>query len=450
MKRFNPEKELKRSKRKYTKKHLVFSLLGLIGLTILGISFAYYDVNYSSIVVNGNVKAPINITVMQGEEEVSKFPATGSEYEYSRVECVNGTTGTWDAINRKLNLNFAGNDDCTVYFIVMTPLQRCLNDYANKGITPTDDSYFTYTTTKNEVTITNVADNAPRDVVIPCEINDNPVITLADHSAAGFHSPPYFHSFVLPETLEEIGNEVFSANDLNSINIPSSLHTIGNYAFYQSGVTFNELNLENVTYIGGGAFMNIIIDSLVLGDGLTTIFQSTFINSGISKVEFGSIGLEYEGTYDSNLNAFSGNNLGHLIIPEGWTTVPAYLFDEAGVTSVSLPDSLQSIGDFAFENHRITSLEIPGTVNEIGNYAFGSGSTISNLVINDGVEILGNSALGSVSDPVVDIPSSVTHYKNAIGASSGVVINFHGKSGPSDFVAFNDEHLNYATVNFLG
>ncbi len=121
MKKFNPEKELKKSKRKYTKKHLVFSLLGLIGLTILGISFAYYDVNYTSVVVNGDVKAPINLTVMQGEEEVSEFPAKSSGYGFERLSCVNGTTGNWNASTWTLNLNFTSNDDCVAYFADMNP-----------------------------------------------------------------------------------------------------------------------------------------------------------------------------------------------------------------------------------------------------------------------------------------------------------------------------------------
>ncbi len=119
MRKFNAEKELKKSRRKYTKKHLVFSLLGLIGLTILGISFAYYDVNESSIVINGDVKAPINITVMKGEEQVTNFPTSAEGYEFDRVECINSTTYTWDEANWQVNFNFTGNDDCVVYFRVL-------------------------------------------------------------------------------------------------------------------------------------------------------------------------------------------------------------------------------------------------------------------------------------------------------------------------------------------
>ncbi len=121
MKRFNPEKELKKSKRKYTKKHLVFSLLGLIGLTILGISFAYYSVDDSSVVVNGDVNAPINLALMIDGVEVDNFPAKGSGYGFERVTCVNGTTGIWNASAWTLSLDFTSNDDCIVYFADMNP-----------------------------------------------------------------------------------------------------------------------------------------------------------------------------------------------------------------------------------------------------------------------------------------------------------------------------------------
>ncbi len=116
MKRFNPEKELKKQNKKYTKKHLVFSLLGLICFTILGISFAYYEVSGSSLVIDTSVDAPIKLVVYLEGEEVSDFPSKSSGFGFDSMNCVNGSNGFWNEDTWKLTIDFFSNDVCSVYF----------------------------------------------------------------------------------------------------------------------------------------------------------------------------------------------------------------------------------------------------------------------------------------------------------------------------------------------
>ncbi len=456
MKRFNADKEFNKSKRKYTKKHLVFSLLGLITLTVLGISFAYFQINDNSVVINSVVDAPINLKIMAGGVEVDDFPEASSDLEYDKTVCTNGSSATWDDSTRDLSISFNGNDDCTAYFIVLTPLLRCLNDYEDRGLTPTEDTHFAYTTTNGNIKITNYKTSGPKDVIIPCEINDNPV-TIIDNNA--FYNKS-LTSAVLPQTLVTIQNSTsssygsFSHNQLTSIDIPGSVDTIGAYAFqynqltsltisegvatindkafennlltevsfpntitYLSGFGRNELTSvtipDSVLTIGSGAFgINYNLAYLDIGENVITIgneaFYATLVNNDLtipSSVE--SIGT----------NAFYNSLRGHLTISEGITHIDAAAFSGTYMTGVTLPSTLVSIGNYAFGVEgvqpgytwgTIGEVVIPDSVTSIGEGAF-AGAGVTSLTIGSGVTAIPDYAfnINKLTGEVI-VPSGVT------------------------------------------
>ena len=126
LKPFNPDKELKKANRKYTKKQLITMLLVMIVMVTIGTSYALFSIQpeYHTFVKSqvgefstGDIK--LFVTVL-GEKR-DEFPAKDSGYVYDKVTCKNGGTGTWDNNNWQIKLTVAGPDECTINFVEYVP-----------------------------------------------------------------------------------------------------------------------------------------------------------------------------------------------------------------------------------------------------------------------------------------------------------------------------------------
>lgn len=121
LKQFNPNKELKKLDRKYTKKHLIISLIVLVLLISIGSSYAIFSIQteYHTL-IKGTVgefsTGDILLSVLVEGEKQDNFPAKGSGYTFESVTCEKGTTGTWDTTNWGLKITFIKPDKCTVNF----------------------------------------------------------------------------------------------------------------------------------------------------------------------------------------------------------------------------------------------------------------------------------------------------------------------------------------------
>jgi len=225
-----------------------------------------------------------------------------------------------------------------------------------------------------------------------------------------------------------IGDYAFANNELTSVEIPASVESIGNNAFYQNSdattklesVTFetetvaqSQLNKNNkyslsrmgstvtkltsqksaLRSIGNNAFRNNAIKSLTLPDGLETIGSYAFHNNEIE----GQLVLPSTLTSLGD-NAFRGNEIsGELVIPNGLTTINGYVFYDNSISKLTIPSTVTEIGDSAFVNNAITELIIPKTVTSLGYGAF-SANPIETLSIEKCTtsSCRGNSSSGSI------------------------------------------------------
>lgn len=201
------------------------------------------------------------------------------------------------------------------------------------------------------------------------------------------------------ETIEEAAFESFEA--LETINIPSSVTSIGAYAFYgctslASALTIpdaiTELPTEvfrnctsltsvtlpaQMTSIGQGAFNNCRLESITIPEGLTEIAPYTFYYNRFESVE----------------------------IPEGVTTIGEGAFRAClNLETVTLPSTLETIGEEAFVgDNKIGALTIPANVT-LGTKAFYFSKHLTDLNLGEGV-VVGNEAfencyaLGTLSIP---------------------------------------------------
>ncbi len=119
--------------------------------------------------------------------------------------------------------------------------------------------------------------------------------------------------------VENISASAFSSKQLTSIQLPSTLITVGSNAF-SSNLLSSAVVPEGVTLIGDYAFAYNQLDSLTIPNTITTI----------------------------SYGAFSNNQLSSLSLPSTLTAIDGRAFYANKLTSVNVPDSLATIDPSAF------------------------------------------------------------------------------------------------------
>ena len=194
------------------------------------------------------------------------------------------------------------------------PVTVTAKQHIGVALVPASEACFDYTTTNNEVTITDYYDyedannsnpECPRDVVIPSTLGGNPVKVLDEWS----FWDRMITSAVIPSGITTIGDHAFAENQLTSIEIPDSVTSIGDAAF---GI-------------------NLLTD-VTISQNITRIGKSTF----------------------------SANLLTSVEIPSGVTSIDMYAFQDNRLTSITIPSSVTSIGNYAFTDNLLTSVCIKG------------------------------------------------------------------------------------------
>lgn len=199
----------------------------------------------------------------------------------------------------------------------------------------------------------------------------------------------------LPDSLESIGKRGFYLNDFESIEIPSGVTSIGDEAFAQchdlKHFTFADAPLSTLT-IGEEAFYACqAMEEIDFHGRVASIGASAFILCA---------------------------NLKTVTLHEGLLSIGAQLFERTAtgmnLTEIELPDSLVSIGEAAFRNSGLTEITIPGNVTEIGDEAFAKCTSLKDAVFLDGVQTVGAYMFdGCTALERVELPESVVQIQGA-------------------------------------
>jgi uncharacterized repeat protein (TIGR02543 family) len=181
--------------------------------------------------------------------------------------------------------------------------------------------------------------------------------------------------------LTKISQHAFQDSGLTSIELPSTVNNVGNYAFY---------NCSNLT-------------SAKLPANLSTVGLELFY--GCSNLQY--LEIPFKGEYSENSPTYLGYYFGHET-PDEITDVPETL----ATVKVLSPTGYTTIGSGAFKNlNNITTVIIPNTITSIGDSAFYNCSNLSSVTIPSSLQIIGDDVFYNAKFSSIDLPFSV----NTIG-----------------------------------
>lgn len=279
---------------------------------------------------------------------------------------------------------------------------------------------------------------------------------------------------LLPDTLTTIGQNTFrDLSVLEECNIPKSVTSIGNWAFYGcTSLSFDELSPPNLTSLGQNAFYGVsikkmdisgltslpsassttqnfgkkdVLEEVVLGEGLTSIPEASFYGyTALSSINLENISTINKHAFQScsnlaievNMPKLTGTltygtfgnsgitkvvSLGSIDSIIGNTSSNAAFVNCKSLTSVILPDTLTYIGDYIFYNcTELTECAIPDNVTSIGPYAFSNCKKITSINLPTGVKSIGKWAFQHTGITSIKIPEGVTRIEAGIcsGCSS--------------------------------
>ena len=146
------------------------------------------------------------------------------------------------------------------------------------------------------------------------------------------------------------------------------------------------------------------VKKLVIGEGITSISDSAFVNfEMLTEIKLPD-SLRKIGN-----KAFWGiGNIASVELPEGLEYIGDYAFRSSYIHAVNLPDTLKYLGDYSFYYcNQLTSVSIPCGVEHFGVYAFGSCHSLASVTLEEGIESIPSHAFDGCGFTDIKLPSSL-------------------------------------------
>lgn len=211
----------------------------------------------------------------------------------------------------------------------------------------------------------------------------------------------------LPEGIAITEGSTFSeCTSLESIELPSSITTIPSYMFAGCSALERVTAKGTITAIGNSAFKSdTALTEIPDLSQVTSIGDRAFYGcSALETVDLHSVTtMEYAAF--QGCDALSGEiDLSNLEVIPGH----AFCYDP-NITSVVTCPTLRSIGDWAFIWAGISTISLPETLNSIGSYTFYKASLSGTVALPDSLTQLGASAFsGCEKVEAIQIGSGLT------------------------------------------
>ncbi len=182
--------------------------------------------------------------------------------------------------------------------------------------------------------------------------------------------------------IKEIGKNAFEETAVKKIEIPASVKTIGDKAFY---------NCSSLT-------------DLTLNYGLEEIGKEAFSKTPLTKLDFPA------SVITAGEKAFYGCMvLKDVNIRSRLTEISDGLFGNTVIEEIQLPENVRFIGKGAFSDTNLKKITISGRVEIISEEAFKGCTVLEEVTIKEGVKEILKAAFSGTAIKEVVVPSTITN-----------------------------------------
>ena len=295
------------------------------------------------------------------------------------------------------NASYDSRENCNAIIETSsnTLIFGCANSQIPKGVTIIGDESFSDCTSLTSVSIpdgvTTIGYAAFSGCTSLTSVNIPEGVTSI--GAYAFSGCTGLTSVSIPDGVMSIDQGVFSGcTALTSVSIPDGVTTIG-YAAFSGCTSLTSVNIpEGVTNIGAYAFYGCTdLASVNIPVSATNIGNMAFENTGWLNnhpdglIYIGTLAYRYKGDMPQGTS---------IIIKDGTTEIVGSVFRGCiGLTSVTIPGSVNTIGDNAFSGcSGLTSVNIPEGVTRIGSGTFYGCAGLASVYIPASVSSIGSHA----------------------------------------------------------
>ena len=286
------------------------------------------------------------------------FPSTlmsigASAFSASKINSV-----TFDAANQVTNLENSLFNNASGFTSITLP---------SNLVTIGGSTFFNTDLTSIIVpnSVTSIGDRAFEGNPLTLAVINNG--TIGDYAFANITT---LTSLTLNSGVTSIGQQTFNNLGITTVTIPSTVTSMGNAAFgFNDAITSA---IINSTVIGITAFYNSpLLSTITLSNNLLSIGNSAFITTGLTSITIPNTvtSLGTSSFEDTSLSSIVFDSVSQI------TDIPQECFKDSWentrtVTTLTLPEAVQTFGIQSFQQAGIQTLSIPNTTTTIGNEAF--------------------------------------------------------------------------------
>lgn len=232
--------------------------------------------------------------------------------------------------------------------------------------------------------------------------------TIGDYAFSGCSSVTQLQ---FPNGLQSIQKGAFqNCSELRAISLPNTVTTLGESAFENCNNVKNLSLSGSLTELPNLAFYGCGISDLCIPDSVTQIGVETFSNcSSLSAVQ-----LSRNLKTISHSAFYNCEELKSISFPTGLETIGEAAFAQTALGSISLPDTLTELGQAAFYNiPQLKFAKIPGSLKTIPRSAFYNCYGLNAVELQEGIEIIEESAFANASLRSLILPDSIIEIGDA-------------------------------------
>lgn len=209
------------------------------------------------------------------------------------------------------------------------------------------------------------------------------------------------------DTVVAVANRAFIKNTtLKSVTLPSTVKTLGEFAFYACTNLSSVNGTQYATFIDGSAFADCsALASLDLSAATT---MDNYVCSGATGLSSVKLSNDLKKLPQG---MFAGcTSLMDIRLPSSITVIGNAAFQSTNMESITLPDSVEEIEMYAFRYcSNLKSIKLSKNLKTIHPLVFERCSKLNNVVLPDGLKTLGRLAFSDCKSMTsINLPDTLT------------------------------------------